>query len=103
MKKIMILSLVVLAAVACRKKKGEPKPRICTNKEFYKVNDTMTLENCSLNSTRQKWILPDGTTSLNPIIKYVVNQSGDFTFRLYVGNENFVQDYEAIHTVSVTP
>jgi hypothetical protein len=102
MKYLIVLVAIVSIAVGC-KRKGEPFPRICSNKEVYKMGDTIKVSNCSDRYTKQRWLMPDNTQSTADYAYFVPLSSDSFTFRLYVTDENFVQEYEAIKTLYVAP
>ena len=103
MNKLLTLGLgIVVFGIAC-KRPGDPFPRICTDKGWYKVNDTIQLSNCSDRSQAQRWVLPDGTTSTNATIYFVPGEAKEYYFDLYVTHEDFVNEYKASRTIYVAP
>jgi hypothetical protein len=99
----IILAFLAVIAVGC-KKKGEPYPRICTDKNDYRIVDTIRLENCSERYTKQRWVMPDGSQSTAAYVYFVPPTAAtSYTFRLYVTDEDFVQEYEAVKTIYVNP
>lgn len=99
-----ILFLIVISALfyACAKK-GEPFSQICMIEKTYHVGDTVRLDNCSKKYEKQRWLLPDSTTSTGDYVYYVANHPGQFVFRLYVTNSKFVNDFESSKTVTIQP
>jgi hypothetical protein len=102
MKYLLLVVAVLSLAVGC-KRKGEPVPKICTSKENYKYTDTIRLENCSDRYTKQRWLMPDGSQSTASVVYFVPTAPITYQFRLYVTDENFVQEYEAIKEITVAP
>lgn len=102
MKYAVLMMLMVLAATGC-KRKGEPIPKICTSKTDYRMTDTIRLDNCSERYTKQRWLLPDGSQSTAAYVYFVPTAPISYTFRLYVTDEDYVQEYEAIREITVAP
>ena len=109
MKAIYLLFLLSLLAISC-KRKGEPHPLICTeaaitqgNLVTVKLGDTLVLVNCSENFTRQRWVMPDGGSSIGEKVYFIPTGIDTFTVRLFVSNDDFVNEYEAIQRVAVLP
>lgn len=109
MKAIYVLFLVSLMAISC-KRKGEPHPLICTeaaitsgNLVTVKLGDTLVLVNCSERYTRQHWVMPDGGTSTGERVYFIPTGVDTFSVRLFVSNDDFVNEYEAIQRVAVIP
>lgn len=98
---LALLFVVTLTNTSCRRKSGEPKSKICQSKPSYSKFDTIKLENCSTNSNRQRWLLPDGTQSQTPTIYFVPPSVGFYKFTLYVGNDDYIYDYESYVYVEV--
>ena len=92
---------MVVLATSCRKKAGEPEAKICANKTSYVKQDTIILENCSKNFTKQRWILPDGTHTTNGTVYFVPASVGTYKFSLYVSNDDYIYDYEAYTYIDV--
>lgn len=86
---------------SCRKKKDEPVSKICANQVLYNKGDTIKLENCSDNYTKQRWRLPDGTQSTGKTVYFVPATVGFYKFTLYVSNDDFVYDYESYTYIEV--
>ncbi len=102
MKQILIICCVALFAVSCDKK-GEPFAEICLSKPSYKLTDTIRVDNCSERYTKQRWLLPDGTTSYGDYVYFIPTTSGTYTFKLFVSNDKFVNDFETTKSVQVFP
>ncbi|WP_152000041.1 MULTISPECIES: PKD domain-containing protein [unclassified Imperialibacter] len=60
----------------------KPVPRFMTEADAYCVNDTLVLENISMNAVSYSWELGDGSTSteLVPVVSY--NTPGSYTIKL---------------------
>lgn len=104
--RIVSLSILLVTGLAlfnssCRKKKDEPVSKICASKTLYNKGDTIKLENCSDNYTKQRWRFPDGTQSTDKVIYYVPATVGFYKFTLYVSNSDYVYDYESYTYVEV--
>ncbi|MBL7755489.1 MAG: hypothetical protein JNM44_13525 [Chitinophagaceae bacterium] len=103
MKRILLLStLSLLFLIACRRP-GAPEPLICSDKTVYKVLDTMRVNNCSKNFSKQRWVLPDGSPSTLESVYFVATTPGIYTFKLYVSDDDFVNEYETIYQVQANP
>ena len=102
MKYVFLIAFVVLVAVGC-KRTGEPFPRICTPKEEFNMTDTIKLTNCSERFTKQRWVMPDGSTSTASFVYFIPTAPITYTFKLYVSDEDFVQEYEAVKQITVAP
>lgn len=102
MKYILIVFSFTLFLFACSKK-GEPFAEICSNKVSYFLKDTIRVDNCSKNYTKQRWLLPDGTISYGDYAYFIPTTSGTFTFKLYVSNDKFVNDFETTKNLTVYP
>jgi hypothetical protein len=102
MKNFAAAALILLGFASC-KRKGEPEPKICTDKNDYRLTDTIRLTNCSENYTGQRWLLPDGTQSTASSVYFVPQAPIAYTFRLFVTDEDFVQEYQAIREITVAP
>ncbi len=102
MKNISLLLLAIIFFIACDKK-GEPFSQICVDNKTYHVGDTIKLTNCSKRYDKQRWLMPDSTVSTSDFVFYVPSHPGDFTFRLYVSNSKFVNDFESSKVVNVQP
>ncbi|HMT35302.1 MAG: PKD domain-containing protein [Bacteroidetes bacterium] len=102
MKYFFILIGLALFLFACDKK-GEPFAEICSNKVSYKLTDTIRVDNCSKRYTKQRWLLPDGTISYGDYAYFIPTTSGVFTFKLFVSNDEFVNDFEATKNLTVNP
>lgn len=100
MKQFLLLLCIAVFAIAC-KRRGEPKPIICINDKVYKTLDTITVVNCSERYTKQRWVLPDGASSNNNTVFFVPIEAGTYTFKLYVSDDDFVNEYEAIRQIDV--
>ncbi len=99
---VTMVSMVVLAIMfvtACQRKK-EPFPKICPNKPSYKVNDTMQVVNCSKDFTKQRWVLPDGSTSTQGTVYFVPTTPGSYLFTLFVSNADYISDYKVTYTLT---
>jgi PKD repeat protein len=103
MKYLSIIGLGLLAITSCTK----PSPTACFtfSRTTVKVDDTITLVNCSKNfdNNNVEWTLPDGgkSSAINPRIKF--NKSGIYNVRLRVGTENFKQEDNAFGDINVFP
>lgn len=102
MKQIILFSFLFITWVACRKK-NQPEPRICVGSESYFYKDTMLISNCSAHFDHIRWVLPDGTTSTADQIYYIAPAPGLYTFTLFAGNDDFVNEYKTTRTVTVNP
>ncbi|MBK8145326.1 MAG: hypothetical protein IPK62_10215 [Bacteroidetes bacterium] len=102
MKNILLFASMSLFLFACDKK-GEPFAEICSTKETYQLTDTIKVVNCSTNYTKQRWLLPNGTISYGDYAYFVPTTSGVFTFKLYVSNDKFVNDFETVKNITVKP
>lgn len=101
MKYVFFLFALVLTVASCRRP-GAPYPRICPAKESYRITDTIQVTNCSERFSTQRWVLPDGSTSVNPTAFYVPPSAGSYTFKLYVSDDDFVNEYGAEKVIIVT-
>lgn len=97
----LLLAGMSLFQISCRKKKNEPVSKICASKTVYNKTDTIKLENCSEDYTKQRWRLPDGTQSTEKNIYFVPPTVGSYKFTLYVSNDDFVYDYESYTYIEV--
>lgn len=102
MKYGIIVAGLLMLTVAC-KRKGEPFPRICTSKEEFSMKDTIKLTNCSERYTKQRWVMPDGSTSTASYVYFIPTAPITYSFKLYVSDEDFVQEYEAVKQITVAP
>lgn len=109
MKQLFLFAFILLFAISC-KRKGEPYPRICTETNeavddfvTMKLSDTLTLVNCSKRYTKQRWVMPDGGTSTQETVYFIPTGLDTFTIRLFVSDDDFVNEYEAIKQVVVNP
>lgn len=102
MKYIFLIIALAFVIVGC-KRKGEPFPRICTPKEDFFMKDTIKLSNCSERYTKQRWVMPDGSVSTTTDVYFVPSAPITYTFKLYVTDEDFVQEYEAVRQITVAP
>ncbi len=102
MKQIFILLSFAIFLASCDKN-GEPFAQICSSKVSYSLTDTIRVDNCSKRYTKQRWLLPDGTTSYGDYAYFIPTTSGTFTFKLYVSNDKFVNDFEAEKQITVYP
>ena len=102
MKYFFILMGLAIFLFACDKK-GEPFSEICSTKVSYKLTDTIRVDNCSKRYTKQRWLLPDGTISYGDYAYFIPTTSGVFTFKLFVSNDEFVNDFEATKNITVNP
>ena len=102
MKYSFLFVIVVLVAIGC-KRKGEPFPRICTPKQDYVMGDTIKLTNCSDRYTKERWVMPDGVTSTANTVYFIPLAPITYTFKLYVTDEDFVQEFEAVRQLTVAP
>ena len=109
--KNLLLALCVgsLWLVSCERR-GAPVPKICTNAKVgvgnlvsMKLGDTLTLVSCSEHTTRQRWVMPDGGSSTNNTVYYVAATLDTVTVHLYVGNDDFVQEYETTERIAILP
>lgn len=102
MKYILLILGFTTLLFACDKN-GEPFPEICSSKVTYNLTDTIRVDNCSKRYTKQRWLLPDGTISYGDYAYFIPTTSGTFTFRLYISNDKFVNDFEAVKNITVYP
>jgi hypothetical protein len=103
MKYLSIIGLGLLMMSSCTK----PLPTACFtfSRTTVKINDTITLVNCSSNFdiNNVEWTLPEGgkSNAINPRIK--LNKSGIYNVRLRVGANNFEQEDNAFGDINVFP
>jgi hypothetical protein len=102
MKQLLLLFGLAIFVFACDKK-GEPFAEICLSKPSYKLTDTIRVDNCSERYTKQRWLLPDGTTSYGDYAYFIPTTPGTYTFKLFVSNDKFVNDFETSKSVKVFP
>ena len=109
MKYCLLICCLVLCLFAC-KRRGEPVPKICPqgkevidNKVTIKLTDTLILVNCSERFTKLRWEMPDGGTSTQETVFYVPSTIGIFDAHLFVSNNDFVNEYEAVQQIEVIP
>lgn len=109
MKQVLILLSISLFIFSC-KRKGEPVALICTESNItvgnvvtMKASDTLVLVNCSKRYTKQRWVMPDGGTSTNETVYFIPTSLDTVLVRLFVSNDDFVNEYEAVQKVAVTP
>lgn len=109
MKQLIVLLAFCLFIISC-KRRGEPVPAICTKESItqgdnvtIRLTDTLALVNCSKRSTKQRWVMPDGGSSTNETAYFVPTSTGTFQVRLYVSNDDFVNEYEDVKNIIVTP
>ncbi len=102
MRNIVLLVLVIISMVAC-KRKNEPQAFICPeNPITITIHDTLELSNCSKNYTRQRWELPSGVTSTQNKIKFWQQTPGAYVVKLFVANDDWANDYYTKSTIIVT-
>ncbi len=109
MKQLFLILSLSLLFIAC-KRKGEPVPMICTESAIsvgdlvtIHLNDTLPLVNCSKHYTKQRWVMPGGGSSNDPTVYFIPTGLDTVTVRLFVSNDGFVNEYEAIKQVVVLP
>jgi hypothetical protein len=109
MRIVLLIFMISLGLFAC-KRKGEPEPRICTQAKeslnddvTIKITDTLTLINCSKRYTYQRWEMPDGATSTKETVYFVPDGIGLFVVKLFVSDDDFVNEYQAVKNVTVIP
>ncbi|MBP9933070.1 MAG: hypothetical protein KBF25_05205 [Chitinophagaceae bacterium] len=103
MKQMLLLTVfAVLVLISCRRP-GAPEPLICSDRSVYQVLDTIKMNNCSKNFSKQRWILPDGSPSTLESVYYVAQNPGIYTFKLYVSDDDFVNEYETMYQIQVNP
>jgi len=109
MKHLLFLACIALFAISCQRR-GEPVARICTEANISSgenvtvhLNDTLVLVNCSERYTKQRWLIPGGGTSNDETAYFVPTTVGFFNVYLYVSDEDFVNEYEAVKIVEVLP
>ncbi len=109
MKQLFLILSLSLLFFAC-KRKGEPVPLICTESATavgdvvtIHLKDTLALVNCSTHYTKQRWVMPDGGSSNNPTVYFIPAGLDTVTVHLFVSNDDFVNEYEAIKRVAVLP
>ena len=110
MKQYILLSGILAFSLLACKRSGEPIPRICTQTNnavndlvTIKLGDTLALVNCSEKSTRQRWVMPDGGNSTQETVYFIPSNVDTYTVRLFVSNNDFVNEYQAIQRVAVIP
>jgi hypothetical protein len=96
--------------MAACERRGEPVPLICTEAKIsvndqvtIRQSDTLVLVNCSKRFSKQRWELPNGGTSTSETVYYIPESTGTFEIRLFVSNDDFVNEYEAVKYVVVNP
>lgn len=109
MKHFFLILTLSLLFFAC-KRKGEPFPRICTESAntvgdvvTMKLTDTLVLVNCSEHYTKQRWVMPDGGSSVNPTVYFIPSGLDTVIVRLFVSNDDFLNEFEATKRVAVIP
>ena len=101
MKKICLFGLVLSVGFLACKKRGEPDAKICASKDVYKISDTLKMVNCSERSTKQRWVMPDGTKSTDNQVYYVPTGAGNYAFTIYVSDDDFISEYAHTYTAVV--
>ncbi|MFM2387432.1 MAG: hypothetical protein RL660_2189 [Bacteroidota bacterium] len=91
---------VMLVSAACTR---QPKACFEFSDTTLKVNDTVTLVNCSTDYTDVKWLFPLGGTSSvnNPRVK--MSSAGVYEVQLIVGNDDFKETASTSRSVVVEP
>ena len=109
MKQFLLLVTLSIVLFSC-KRRGEPVPHICTESKTaagdlvtIKLTDTLALVNCSTHYTKQRWVMPDGGTSMNPTVYFIPTSFDTVTVHLFVSNDDFVNEYEATKRIAVIP
>ena len=97
---LVMLVFATLIVTSCKRKK-EPFPKICPNKTSYSINDTVQVVNCSEDFTKQRWILPDGSTSTQGTVYFVPSTPGSYLFTLFVSNNDYISDYKVTQYITV--
>jgi hypothetical protein len=100
-KNLLIVFCCAVIFISCAK-----KPEACftfSRTEGLKLNDTITLINCSTNYENLIWTLPQGaqTSIESPRIK--LNAIGNFEVNLKVGTTNFVKQSTLNKSIKVAP
>ncbi len=88
MKNNILILLALLLFAACQK---QPTANFNTDKTFYYAGETVHLTDASTNAHHWLWTLPDGTTSNNQNVDFVIDSNeigGDKTFSLTVTSKN---------------
>jgi PKD repeat protein len=92
--------LVTLTVGACTTK---PKACFDFSRSDVKVNDTLTLVNCSTNYTDVRWSFPGGGTNSVPSPRIKLPSAGSYEVMLTVGNDNFKESSSLTRTIIVKP
>ena len=88
MKNNILILLALLLFTACQK---QPTANFNTDKTLYYAGETVHLTDASTNAHHWYWTMPDGTTSTNQNVDYVIDTNdigGDKTFSLTVTSNN---------------
>ena len=97
---ILGFGAILLAYSSC--KPAEPVANICPELPLViTTQDTLVLENCSLNSNTQRWELPNSATSSQTSVAFYSSTPGVFEVKLYVSNDDYANDYEATREITV--
>jgi hypothetical protein len=96
-----LVIFVVIAFVSCTPR-NEPKAFICPESPLVIfIDDTLELNNCSKNYTRQRWDMPNGAVSTQDKIKFTSDVDGTFVVKLTIGNDDWANDYVTKTTIIV--
>ena len=88
MKKYFLFLFALLLLAACQK---QPTANFNFDKSFYYAGETIHLTDASTNAHHWYWTMPDGTSSTNQNVDFVIdtnNLGGDKTFALTVTSDN---------------
>jgi PKD repeat protein len=80
------LLLIITSAIACSR---SPKACFTFSKSSAKIDDTITLNNCSTNYYTFKWELPKGAVNVsNSNLRVRLQDSGKYTAKIIVSSQN---------------
>jgi hypothetical protein len=103
MKSVGIVSfgICLLFLAACIKPK-EPIVKICPEEPLViTTSDTLVLENCSENSSSQRWDLPSGAFSTQNMIAVASGLPTTYKLKLSVSNNEYANEFTKTRTVKI--
>lgn len=117
MKKILILTVVIISAlISCKEEETiekEIKPEACfsLDAEENKVGSEIILSNCSQNSTHYYWTFGDGESSTQNEPSHIFKKQGTYEIRLLAGEDknqdgvlNILDDVDSLKkTITIAP
>lgn len=102
-KTLIAISLMVFSFISCNK---QPSADFTTDKYEYSSGETVKLTNNSKDAKSYKWILPDGQTSSQPNVNYILSDYSSqevLTVKLQAISKKGNKISEASKSITVKP